>query len=40
MFLRFDDASIPGLFGIDGYIDVKNLSPAETVEAILTRLST
>lgn len=38
MFLRFDDASISGLFGIDGYIDVSKLQPIETVKAILDRI--
>jgi TIR domain len=35
---RFDDTAVPGLFSIDGYVDVRNLTPAETVELILTRL--
>ncbi|PWJ89525.1 TIR domain-containing protein [Mesorhizobium loti] len=38
MLLRLDQAQVPGLFGIDGYIDVENWSPAQTAEAIMTRL--
>lgn len=39
MLTRFDDTPIPGLFDIDGYLDLQTLSPAETAEAILKRLS-
>jgi hypothetical protein len=38
MLLRFDDASMPGLFDIDGYIDISKRPPTDTAEAILTRL--
>ena len=38
MLLRFDNALIPGLFGIDGYIDINRRSPSETAEAIVARL--
>lgn len=38
MLLRLDDAAVPGLFGIDGYIDITTWSPGETVEAIEKRL--
>jgi hypothetical protein len=38
MFLRFDNADISGLFSIDGYIDLRNRSPEETVELIIKRL--
>jgi hypothetical protein len=35
---RFDDTAVPGLFSIDGYVDVRNRTPGETVALILTRL--
>lgn len=38
MLLRFDKAEIPGLFGIDGYLDVSARSAADTASAILARL--
>lgn len=38
MILRFDDVTIPGLFGIDGYLDIKNMPSAELTNAILRRL--
>lgn len=38
MLLRFDQAPVPGLFGIDGYIDVTEWSPSQTAETITTRL--
>lgn len=36
--LRFDDTHIPGLFSIDGYIDLRQYDPIKTVEFILQRL--
>lgn len=38
MILRFDDTAIPGLFGIDGFLDISNRLPIDTANAILTRL--
>jgi hypothetical protein len=38
MFLRFDDAEIPGTFSIDGYIDIGNRSPKEVSSLILKRV--
>jgi hypothetical protein len=38
MLLRLDQAQVPGLFGIDGYIDVATWSPAQTAEEIMKRL--
>lgn len=38
MLLRLDHAQVPGLFGIDGYIDVATWSPAQTADAIVKRL--
>ena len=38
MFLRLDKASIFGIFGIDGYLDISRLSPTETADAIVSRV--
>ncbi len=38
MFFRFDNARIPGLFSIDGYIDIANRSPADATSLVLERL--
>lgn len=38
MFLRLDDASIPGLYSTDGYIDINLMSPADVADRILARL--
>jgi hypothetical protein len=38
MLLRLDQAPVPGVFGIDGYIDVATWSAAKTAEAIVKRL--
>jgi hypothetical protein len=38
MLLRLDQAEVPGLFSIDGHIDVTNWSPAQTAEAIVKRI--
>ncbi len=35
---RFDDTSIPGLFSIDGYIDIGQRSPNDVASLILERL--
>lgn len=37
--LRFDDTDIPGLFSIDGYVDLRNRTPANAVQLIRQRLS-
>jgi hypothetical protein len=34
MFLRLDDADIPGLYSIDGYLDIRRMSDAEVADAI------
>lgn len=39
MLLRLDQEPVPGLFGIDGYIDVTGWSPSQTAEAITKRIS-
>jgi len=36
--MRFDDAKIPGLFSIDGYIDLRKRSANETIDLICQRL--
>jgi hypothetical protein len=38
MLLRLDQAPVPGLFGIDGYIDVAAWSPTLIAESIVKRL--
>jgi len=38
MVLRFDNEVVPGLFGIDGYLDIRNMSPIDLASAILHRL--
>ncbi|HEX7855332.1 MAG TPA: TIR domain-containing protein [Sphingobium sp.] len=38
MLLRLDQAEVPGLFSIDGHIDVTTWSPAQTAEAIVKRI--
>jgi tetratricopeptide (TPR) repeat protein len=38
MFLRLDNAEIPGLFSIDGYIDIRDLPDSEVASDIMTRL--
>lgn len=38
--LRLDDAEIPGLHSIDGYLDIRDLSDAQVTNAILERLAT
>jgi hypothetical protein len=39
MLLRLDEAPVPGLFGIDGYIDMAGWTPSQTAKAITKRLS-
>lgn len=38
MILRFDTGQIPGLFGIDGYINIGDQSPTDLVDMVLKRL--
>lgn len=38
MLLRLDQAEMPGLFSIDGHIDITTWSPAQIAEAIVKRL--
>jgi hypothetical protein len=38
MFLRVDDANIPGLYGIDGYLDISKMPDSEVSDEILKRL--
>lgn len=38
MFIRFDDAPVPGVFSIDGYIDANFSSPSNTAQAIVDRV--
>jgi hypothetical protein len=39
MFMRFDDAELPGMFSIDGYVDLRSRTPAEAVAMICRRLA-
>jgi hypothetical protein len=39
MFLRLDDADIPGIYSIDGYIDISRLPDDEVAREILRRLN-
>lgn len=39
MFMRFDDAELPGMFSIDGYVDLRERTPAEAVEMVRRRLA-
>lgn len=39
MFLRLDQADIPGLYSIDGYIDISELSEQQVAREILARLA-
>jgi hypothetical protein len=36
--LRFDDTAIPGLFSIDGYVEIGNRTPTAIAECILARM--
>jgi hypothetical protein len=40
MFVRFDDATIEGVFSIDGYIDARTHKPQKLASLILQRLQT
>ena len=37
--LRLDDAEIPGLHSIDGYLDIRDLSDSQVANAILERIA-
>lgn len=39
MFVRFDEATIPGLFSIDGYIDARTTSSITLIELIMQRIN-
>lgn len=38
MFVKFDDAQIDGLFGIDGYIDANIFTPKNVANFIMERI--
>lgn len=38
MFMRFDDYEVPGIFSLDGHIELRGLSPNEAVDLICQRL--
>ena len=38
MFMRFDDGQVPGTFSIDGYIDLRTLTPPAAANQILNRV--
>ena len=37
--MRFDNTEVPGLFSIDGYIDLRQRTPQEVVEIICQRVN-
>ena len=39
MLIRFDDAEVPGVFSIDGYLDARDRAPDSVVEAICRRIA-
>jgi hypothetical protein len=39
MFLRLDDADIPGLYSGDGYLDIDGMPPEEVAREILSRIA-
>lgn len=39
MFMRFDQASVPGTMSLDGYVDLATFTPAEAAALILERVS-
>jgi len=39
MLLRFDDTDVPGLFSIDGYVDLRNRAPDDVSELIRRRVA-
>jgi hypothetical protein len=38
MLMRFDKTEIPGLFSIDGYVDIAKRNPDEITQLILKRI--
>ena len=38
MFMRFDDATVPGVMSLDGYVDLTHHTPNEAAEFILERV--
>lgn len=38
MFMRFDDASVQGVFSTDGYVDLRNFNPSEAAGFIINRI--
>lgn len=38
MFMRFDDASVQGVFSTDGYVDLRHFNPSEAAGFILKRI--
>jgi TIR domain len=38
MYLRFDEAAVPGVYAIDGYLGIREMDDAQVAAAILTRL--
>lgn len=38
MFMRFDDASVQGVFSTDGYVDLRNFNPTEAAGFIANRI--
>jgi hypothetical protein len=38
MFMRFDQASVPGTMSLDGFVDLAAYAPAETAALILERV--
>ena len=38
MFMRFDDATVPGVMSLDGYVDLRHHTPTEAEEFILERV--
>ena len=38
MLVRFDGSSTPGVFGIDGYLDISAMAPTALADSILRRL--
>ena len=39
MLLKFNDSNIPGIFSIDGFIDLRGLTPIETAKLICERIN-
>lgn len=40
MLFKVDEFDVPGIFSLDGYADVRNKTPEESAELIMTRLET